>query len=244
MELNPVLEDAFTIPIKDGYARLLLKLQFIQCQIENSAPDFINVEEDEVSLSISPAPGIKKSAPTFKRAFPVDLDVCDPSGNKATFKFNQESVWFDIEINLVKEIWFSDFTFNLEGKNNRYLTYYISSLNHQIEWLQPELKTGQIQSMGVYSKKFKPYKVFIKENFSTKEVLRCADMIGRSAKKIDLRTGGAYVKFNTDGGRLEPLIIGISEKLGYIVEPLDKDTILAMEDDGKNVSHAIYLQKL
>ena len=65
-ELNPVLEDAFTIPIKDGYARLL-KLQFIQCQIENSAPDFINVEEDEVSLSISPAPGIKKSAPTFKR---------------------------------------------------------------------------------------------------------------------------------------------------------------------------------
>ena len=66
-------------------------------------------------------------------------------------------------------------------------------------------------------------------------------MIGRSAKN-SLRTGGAYVKFNTDGGRLEPLIIGMSEKLGYIVEPLDKDTILAMEDDGKNVSHAIYLQ--
>ena len=100
MELNPVLEDAFTTPIKDGYARLLLKLQFIQCQIENSAPDFINVEEDEVSLSISSAPGIKKSGQTFKRAFPVDLNVYDPSGNKGTFEFNQESVWFDIEINL------------------------------------------------------------------------------------------------------------------------------------------------
>lgn len=76
------------------------------------------------------------------------------------------------------------------------------------------------------------------------EVIRCADMIGRSIRKIDLRTGGAYVKFNTDKGRLEPLIIGIGEKLGYIIEPLDKETILSLEADGKNVSHAIYLKRL
>ena len=60
-------------------------------------------------------------------------------------------------------------------------------------------------------------------------MIRCADMIGRAVRKIDIRTSGAYVKFNTDKGRLEPLIIGIAEKLGYTIEPLDKSDFLSME---------------
>ena len=244
MEPKTVIEEAFTRPIADGMARILLKLQSIECEVENSAPDFISVEEDEVSLVVQPSQEVNVSIPKLEQSFPVDFKRYLPDGLGAMFKLSQESIWFDIEIDQVKDIWIADLSFRLESKHSRYLAYYISSLNHQLEWLQPELRTGEIKSMSISSKKFKPPKISGKESFSATEVIRCADMIGRSVRKIDLRTGGAYVKFNTDKGRLEPLIIGIGEKLGYIIEPLDKETILSMDGEGKNVSHAIYMKRL
>jgi len=73
-------------------------------------------------------------------------------------------------------------------------------------------------------------------------VVRCADMIGRAAKKIDVRTGSALVKFNTDKGRLESLIVGIAEKLGYEISALDKDTIARENEKDHSVSHVISLK--
>jgi hypothetical protein len=244
MEPKTVIEEAFSKPIADGMARILLKLQSIECEVENSAPDFITVDEDEVSLYVQPSQEVNVSIPKLDQTFPVEFTRYLPDGSGAMFKLAQESIWFDIEIDQVKDIWIADLSFRLESKHGRYLAYYITSLNHQLEWLQPELRSGEIKSMSVSSKKFKPPKISGKESFSATEVIRCADMIGRSVRKIDLRTGGAYVKFNTDKGRLEPLIIGIGEKLGYIIEPLDKETILTMDAEGKNVSHAIYLKRL
>lgn len=244
MEPKAVLEEAFNRPIEDGNARILLKLQNIECEVENSAPDFISVEDDEVFLRIQPSQEVNVNVPKLDQAFPVEFIRYLPEKNGAMFKLSQESIWFDILVDQVKDIWIADLSFRLESKHGRYLAYYISSLNHQLEWLQPELRSGDIKSMSVSTKKFKPPKISGKESFSAMEVIRCADMIGRSIRKIDLRTGGAYVKFNTDKGRLEPLIIGIGEKLGYIIEPLDKETILSLEADGKNVSHAIYLKRL
>lgn len=244
MEPKTVIDEAFSQPIEDGNARILLKLQNIECEVENSAPDFISVEEDEVSILVQPSLEVNISIPKLDQSFPIDFLRYMPDNKGAMFKLTQESIWFDIEIDQVKDIWIADLSFILESKHGRYLAYYITSLNHQLEWLQPELRTGEIKSMSVSSKKFKPPKISGKESFSATEVIRCADMIGRSIRKIDLRTGGAYVKFNTDKGRLEPLIIGIGEKLGYIIEPLEKDIILSMDADGKNVSHAIYLRQL
>lgn len=244
MEPRTVIEEAFSNPIQDGMARILLKLQIIESEVENNAPDFITVEDDEVFIRIQPSEEVNLSIPKLEQGFPVEFARYSPDGSGAMFKLKQESIWFDIEVDQVKDIWIADLSFRLESKHSRYIAYYITSLNHQLEWLQPELRSGEIKSMSVSSKKFKPPKISGKESFSAIEVIRCADMIGRSIRKIDIRTGGAYVKFNTDKGRLEPLIIGIGEKLGYIIEPLDKETILAMEDDGKNVSHAIYLKRL
>lgn len=244
MEPKTVIEEAFNTPIEDGNARILLKLESIECEVENSAPDFITVEEDSVKLTVQPSSEVNISIPKLDQGFPVKFVRALPTGNGAMFKLQQESIWFDIEIDQVKDIWIADLSFRLESSHGRYLAYYITALNHQLEWLQPELRSGEIKSMSVSTKKFKPPKISGKESFSAVEVIRCADMIGRSIRKIDLRTGGAYVKFNTDKGRLEPLIIGIGEKLGYIIEPLERETILAMENDGKNVSHAIYLKQL
>ncbi|GAB5407859.1 MAG: hypothetical protein BalsKO_02240 [Balneolaceae bacterium] len=68
-------------------------------------------------------------------------------------------------------------------------------------------------------------------------------MLNRSIRKIDLRIGGAYIKYNTDKGKLEPLIVGIADQLGYVVEALPKEIILDMESNDQNVSHSIFLKE-
>jgi hypothetical protein len=243
MIINTVIEEAFSKPIEDGRARILLRMQTIECEVENSAPDFISVEDDELFLSVQPSQEVNVSIDALDQSFPVEFVRYNPDGNGVILKPKKESIWFDIDVEQVTDIWIADLSFRIENKHSRYLAYYITKLDHRLEWLQPELRTGEIKSMSISTKKFKPPKITGKEMFSSVEVIRCADMIGRSVRKIDLRTGGAYVKFNTDKGRLEPLIIGIAEKLGYVIDPLDKETIVQMDQEGKNVSHAIYLKQ-
>ncbi|HBQ58719.1 MAG TPA: hypothetical protein DD671_03620, partial [Balneolaceae bacterium] len=97
-------------------------------------------------------------------------------------------------------------------------------------------------SLSEFKKQFKPSAVTGKNKFSGIEVIKCADMLGRAIRKIDMRTETALVKFNTAKGRLEPLIIGMAEKLGYQIEVLDKDTIRREEERGNSVSHMISLK--
>lgn len=237
-------QEAYIKPIKEGFARILLKLQPIECEVENLAPDFVSVEDDDVFLTVQPNEEADIEIPELETQFALKFERYLGDGNTAKFKLSQTGIWFDIQVDHVTDVWIADLDFRIRNKHERYLSYYIKTLNHQLEWLQPDIKTGEISSMSVSTKKFKPPKISGKESFTAQEVIRCADMIGRSVRKIDIRTGGAYVKFNTDKGRLEPLIISIADKLGYIIEPLDKEVIRASEDDGKNVSHAIYLKKI
>ncbi len=233
---------AFEIPIKDGKARILLRLKNIKCEIENSAPDFISTKQDEVTLKIELPNDSKISISEFEKSYDLELKEHSKQDLTATFELHDDSIWFDINIDHVKDIWVEDLGFVLESKNSRYLAYYIKELDHQFEWLQPDMKSGEIKTMSISKKKYKVPKISGKETFSATEVIRCADMLNRSIRKIDLRIGGAYVKFNTDKGKLEPLIMGIADKLGYEVEPLSKEIILDMEESGENVSHSIFLR--
>ena len=104
MESKTVIEEAFTLPIEDGMARILLKLQNIESEVENSAPDFISVEEDEVRLQVQPSQEVNISIPKLDQTFPVEFKRNLPKGKGAMFKLVQESIWFDIEIDLVKDI--------------------------------------------------------------------------------------------------------------------------------------------
>lgn len=244
MEIITKEHPAFITPIDDGNARILLKLQTIECEVDNSAPDFVSPEDDELFLKVQPSQEVDLTIPGLDNGFPVRFKRYMPDGSGLMLELDQPGIWFDILIDQVKDIWIADLSFIIENKHSRYLNYYINKLDHQLEWLQPDIRTGEIRSMSISTKKFKPPKISAKVSFSSTEVIRCADMIGRAVRKIDIRTGGAYVKFNTDKGRLEPLIIGIAEKLGYIIEPLDKEEVQKMERDGFNVSHSIYLKRL
>ena len=233
---------AFEIPLKDGKARILLRLKDIKCEVENSAPDFISAKQDEVALKIELPNESKVSISEFEQSYQLNLKEYSEDSLTAVFELQTDSIWFDIDIDQVKDIWVEDLVFIMESKNSRYLAYYIKDLDHQFEWLQPDMKSGEIKTMSVSKKKYKVPKISGKEIFSATEVIRCADMLNRSIRKIDLRIGGAYVKFNTDKGKLEPLIMGIADKLGYEVESLSKEIILDMEASGQNVSHSIFLK--
>ena len=243
MDIITSEHEAFTTPVEEGKARILLKLDLIECEVDNSAPDFVSVEEDEINLIVQPSSEVNLNIPVLENPFPITFKRYLPDGSGVMLALKQVCIWFDILVDQVKDVWIADLSFSIENKHNRYLHYYIKKLDHQLEWLQPDIRTGEIKSMSISTKRFKPPKITGKESFSSTEVIRCADMIGRAVRKIDIRIGGAYVKFNTDKGRLEPLIIGIADKLGYNIEPLDKQDILSMEKDGLNVSHAIYLKR-
>jgi hypothetical protein len=233
---------AFKEPIKDGKARILLTVQKIECEVENNAPDFVSVDKDEVKLGIEFPGDTNIDISEIGKLFELGIKKFDEEENLAVISPEFQGVWFDIDIDKVKDVWVADLSFSIVSKNARYLAYYIKTLDHQFEWLQPDMVSGEIKSMSVSKKKYKAPKISGKETFSSSEVIRVADMLNRAIKKIDLRTGGAYVKFNMDKGRLEPLVIGIADKLGYDIEPLPKEEIISLESSGMNASHSIYLK--
>lgn len=234
---------AFNIPIEDGNARILIKIKSMLCEVENSAPDFISMEQDTIHLKVELPEELGLEIPELSKPFEVRLVEQNKDKQTATLELVGESIWFNLNMDEVKDIWVSDLNFTLESKNSRYLAYYLKEVDHQFEWLYSDLKSGEIKTMSVSKKKYKAPKISGKETFSASEVIRCADMLNRAIRKIDLRTGGAYIRFNTDKGRLEPLIIGIAEQLGYVIQSLPKEVIVDMNLIGENVSHSIYLSK-
>ena len=233
--------EAFKLPIKEGKARILIRFEDIKCEVENSAPDFIEPVQDEIRLKIDLPRDSKINIKKFEKSFLLKIKKTKTKLSEITLEFADTDVWFDINIDQVKDIWVAELNFSIESKNSRYLAYYIKELNHQFEWLQPDLQSGEVKTMSVSKKSYTVPKFSGKETFSATEVIRCADMLNRAINKIDLRVGGAYVKFNTDKGKLEPLIIGIANQLGYRIETLSVDTIAALNAQDKSVSHSIYL---
>lgn len=232
---------AFETPIREGDARILIRIKSILCEFENNAPDFVEVEKDKVSLKIDLQEVKDFTISELDETFP--LNFVNTSDHDVKYTFEKECIWFDIKADHVKDVWVADLNFTLLSSNPRYLAYYVKEVEHQFEWLQPDMKTGEVKTMSVSKKKYKTPRISGRESFSATEVVRCADMLSRAIRKIDIRTRGAYVKFNTDKGKLEPLIIGMADKLGYVVEPLAKEEIANMEASGESVSHSIFLKR-
>lgn len=233
---------AFEAPIETGLIRIFLRISSVTCTFENDAPDFINAEEDHPKLRIMPDSGVSELTDAFNDLLSLKLNKRVSGDDKLVWEVEEKGIWFDIQMEDVKQVWVANFGFHIESEKPRYLAYYIKDVEHEIEWLQQDESTGQIRSLSVHKKTFKPTPLTEKESYSGSEVVRCADMIGRAANKIDIRTGSAMVKFNTDKGRLESLVVGMADKLGYDISPLDKDTIARENEKDHSVSHMITLK--
>lgn len=233
---------AFQQPIKDGLIRILLRIGDIECEVENDAPDFVNPVEDHPVLTVTPEADLKDITDVFLDNYPLELNKRKSKGDRLVWNLPEGGIWFDMKMDNVKEVWLSEFSFFIESDKPRYLAYYIRSVEHNIEWLQPDAKSGEIKSLSTFKKKYTPPPVSAKNIYSGAEVLKCADMLGRAIGKIDMRTQEALVRFNTEKGNLEPMLIGMADKLGYSVKALDKEVIARESDKGRSVSHSISLK--
>ncbi len=231
--------NVLTTPINEGEVRIRVHVLSLYCQIENTAPDFLSLEEDTPYLIIDVADDeVAKFIDIQKRELVVNIDA----STKEYYVLNlKEDIWFDVNMALVGAVWKSDFKFTIESKHPKYLKYTIEDLDHEVQWLQADPKTNEIKSVSDSRKKFKPQPVSGETLFSLEEISRASDMLGRAIKKIDLRTGSAFVRFNSEKGRLDPLIISIAEKLGYLVEVIDSEMARRLEIKGDRVSHKISL---
>lgn len=237
----PDKSKAFSDPIPDGLIRILLSIDSVKTQIRNDAPDFIDALEDRPSLKIVPDQDVSALTSVFEKSYPLKLDKPRTKGEIVSWKLEQQGIWFDIPMDVVKDVWLSDFNFFVESEKPRYLLYHIEDVDHTLEWLQQN-QQSDIFSLSEFKKEYKPAPVSVKDTYSGSDIMKCTDMISRAVQKIDIRTRAALVKFNTDNGRLESLIIGMADKLGYEIKALKKETIVSERDKGSNVSHSISLK--
>ncbi len=233
---------AFKEPIREGLIRILLRIGDIECDVENDAPDFVDALEDHPTLTVTPDADLKDITDAFMDSYPLVLNKRRSKEGKIVWNLPDGGIWFDMEMENVKEVWLTEFSFFIESEKPRYLAYYISDVEHKIEWLQPDAQSGEIRSLSTFKKKFTPPPVSERTVYSGAEILKCTDMLGRAINKIDMRTQEALVRFNTEKGNLEPLLIGMAEKLGYTVKSLEKEVIDREAEKGSSVSHSISLK--
>lgn len=231
----------FKEPINEGLVRIVLRVNSVICEMKNEAPDFVDPKSDHPTIKITPEEDISHLTSVFQDNYPLVLNSRKSKDGKFVWDLEQDGIWFDIPMDSVKDIWLAKFNFYILSKKPRYITYYILDVEHKIEWLQED-QSGKIIALSEFKKKFTPPPVSSRDTFTGSEVIKCSDMIGRAARKIDMRTGNAMVKFNTEEGHLEALLIGMADKLGFKIEALDKETVQKEDEKGNNVSHSISLK--
>ncbi len=185
---------AFSENIPSGLIRILLRVESLICEYENDAPEFVDPKKDHPALKIVPETDVSGLTDVFQKRYALKLNPRKTNEEYICWQMEQGGIWFDISMDDVKEIWLSGFNFYIESEKPRYLSYHIRDLEHKIEWLQVDKKTGEIRSLSEFKKKFTPPPVSGKETFRGSDVIKCADMINRASQKIDLRTRTALVK--------------------------------------------------
>ncbi len=234
------LLEVFEKPLREGSVRILINIKQIKTNLINKAPDFLTPEEDQPRLQIVIS---NEDILDDVQLGDVLLSKLNKRrvNDELVFSIEPHSVWFDIDMAQVSAVWAADFEFSIESNFPAYLEYSIIELEHSLEWLQADAKTNQITSVSVTNKQFKP-KVIAKElSYTIEDVERCADMLGRSIKKIDLRIDSAFVRFNTDNDRLEPVIRSMASKLGYELIPVDEKMARNLEKKGNRATHILSL---
>ncbi len=235
-------DKALEIPISEGKVRIQLSLDLMLCKITNSAEDFLNLKEDNPRVQF-----VSLAEEVSEQMEPQYLEVFVPEGastdEEVRMGLKQASTWFDVNTDLVGEVWKSDFEFKVVSEYPKYLKYQIAKLNYTLQWLQKDPKNDEIRSVSISKKTFVPTPETEGAVYTLNDVAKVSDMLGRAIKKIDLRTGAAYVRFNDENGRLDPLIKVIAEKTGYHVIQVDKETARKLEIRGDRVSHIISLAR-
>lgn len=230
--------EAYTSPIKKGEVRIVINIEAVNIENENSGVDSDSGEEDTMFLhldfsdfGISPIPdkGFKLMSSKIRNS------------KYQLYELKKNSIWFDIDIEKVSGVLNNDIHFHVEGSQSKFKNYYIKDLNYKIEWLQYDKNRDSISTVSVTNKNFQQAITELNIDYSIEEISKCASLLAKAIKRIDLRTGTAYVKLNTEDGKYDPVLVVMAVQLGYQVEVLDDDTISDLLKRGQKATHLISL---
>lgn len=230
---------AYGLPIKEGFVRIVINIDDIVVRVNNYAPDFVNPTSDRPTIKF----GIEDSSISSLDDKGYLLAVDSSKGiDSTTFELQKDTIWFDVEMEEVGKVLNNPIYFAISGINPSYINYYIELLHYRIEWLQYDKTSEKISTVSETKREFTQPRPQLEQKFMINDISKCSNMLGRAIKKIDLRTRSAYVRFNTEDGKLDPVLSVIAEELGYHLDILDDETIAKLANKGLKASHLISLK--
>lgn len=230
--------EAYQLPIKEGNVRIVFNVGQIQVNISNSIKDFFSQKDDAVKLFVDLGDlnikGIKKEG--------YDLVKKKSKQNpEDSFILPDDIIWFDVDIEEVSSVLNNAVKFHIKGSYSEHLRYFIDKMDYKIEWLQHDKLKNEISTVSVTKRTYTQPRIEQNVNYELDEIAKSAELLKKAINRIDLRTGSAYVRLNTEEGKLDPVIIIIAERLGYSIKILDEETISELKKRGQKATHLISL---
>jgi len=226
--------------------RLLITIPRMYCDVDNKAPDFVDPELDELRVSVV--------------LYNSEGDLITASGKEHTLSYNGYDIektlreyslegvqiWFDLNMDKAKEAWLGSVDFVLKSDYERYLNYKVTEADYHLQWLEKDEDRNNYRSLSMTKKVYKSHlhKPQTEEHsYMHSEILEVVKRLNRAIKKVDWRTGGAYVNLKKVPEDHEALIEDIADELGFVIDRLDDELIEELSKKNKKATHMIALKR-
>lgn len=231
-------KEAYKLSIKEGKVRIVVNIEEIDIEVTNTAEEFISAKEDSISLYLNfedlEIKSIKENGYEL-------ISSADKKASLNSLSLKKDSIWFDVDMSNMSSMLNNTIQFSAKGKFPNHLNYFIKKLDYKIEWLQHDKQKDSISTVSVTKRRFSQSREESDTGYSIEVISKCAGLLNRAIKKIDLRTGSSYVRINSEDGALNPVLVAMAENLGYQLEILDDESIKDLHQSGRKATHIISL---
>lgn len=231
-------KEAYKLSIKEGKVRIVINIEEIDIKITNTAEEFINAKDDKISLFLN------FEDLEIKSINENGYDLISSTGKRTSLNSlspKKDSIWFDVAMSDMSSMLKNTIQFSAKGNFPKHINYFIKKLDYKIEWLQYDNQKDSISTVSVTKRRFSQSREESDTGYSIEEIAKCAELLNRAIKKIDLRTGSSYVRINTEDGVLDSVLVAMAENLGYQLEILDDEAISDLQQSGRKATHIISL---
>lgn len=226
--------------------RLLITIPQMYCDVDNSAPDFVDPELDELRVSVVLYNSEGDLITASGKEHVLNYNGYDIEKTLREYSLEGVQIWFDLNMDKAKEAWLGSVDFVLKSDYERYLNYKVTEANYHLQWLEKDEDSNNYRSLSMTEKIYKPHlhRSQSEENsYTHSEILNLVERLNRAIKKVDWRTGGAYVNLEKVPDDHESLIEDIADELGFVIDRLDDELIEELSQKNKKATHMIALKR-